>query len=241
MAATATDPLIGIREKIKRAKKHVVDLKVELTAFKNAAPYAVGIENDPQTGELVYNVTKATPVPVCIPILAGDAIQNLRCALDHLAYQLVCAPNGGIAPNPKHTYFPILKGKRDKAACAGQMPGATDAVLQAILAMEPYEGGKGHEFWILERLNNTDKHRLLLTVGCAYRQQTLSVFWSPGLQNMTLMDVEGNIGHDVTAAPFHPLMDVPFDLKNPVFPLEAGSELHRNPRGFQPHPYARFL
>jgi hypothetical protein len=238
MAATTTYPLVGTRAKIKRAKKHIEDLQAELIAFDETDPYLVRAENDPQTGELVYRVVKATPVPIAVSILAGDAIQNLRSALDHLAYQLVYAAVGGVPSNFKHIYFPILKGKRDKAACEGKIKGAMDAVLEAILAMEPYEGGKGHEFWILDGLNNTDKHRLLLTVGCAYLQQTLGAAWSPSYQNMTVM--VDDVGYDVTTNPIHPLLNVPFDLNDPIFPLETGSVLRRNPPRSKPNPYATF-
>src|SRR5438128_1951687 len=117
MPMAAADPLAGVRAKIERAKKHIVDLKAELAAFTKTNPYPVGTKNDPQSGELLYYIVSAAPVPVPIPILTGDAIQSLRTALDHLAYQFVCAPNGGVAPDPFRTYFPIFKdaGKCDKA------------------------------------------------------------------------------------------------------------------------------
>jgi len=44
-----------------------------------------------------------------------------------------------------------------------------NAAINAIDTTEPYQGGKGHSLWVLHKLNNIDKHRLLITVGSAYR------------------------------------------------------------------------
>jgi hypothetical protein len=238
-AMAADDRLVGVRQKIERAKKHIVDLQGEVAAFKKTNPYPVATKNDPQTGELIYYVVSAAPLPLAIPTIMGDAIQNLRSALDHLAYQLVCANTAGTPPAPEHTYFPIFDtAEKCKAGCAGKIKGAANAAAQSIISMEPYQGGKSHEFWMLDRLNNTDKHRLLLAVSSSYRRKKLREFWSPGLQHFAA--IEGNVSHDLTGNPFHPLLDESFDLSNPIFPLKAGDELHRNPQGFEPNKYASF-
>jgi len=93
---------------------------------------------------------------------AGYIIQNLRTALDHLAFQLVLA--AGNRPT-KDTCFPIAKSldvyEKDKIRkTSGMRPEA----IQAIDTLKPYAGGN-HFLWGLHSLNNIDKHRVLLTVG----------------------------------------------------------------------------
>jgi hypothetical protein len=44
--------------------------------------------------------------PVGVAALTGDVLNNLRSALDHLAYQLVLVGTGDVAPTWR-VYFPI--------------------------------------------------------------------------------------------------------------------------------------
>jgi len=151
--------------KVARAKEHHAQLKQVLTTFIASNPYQIGTKRDPVTRRPTYYVAAAKPVPESVPLIAGDAIQNLMSGLDHLAYQLVCRDTSDQPPNPRWIYFPIADDeptyeakKRDK------MQGATDGTFSAIDALKPCKGGNDL-LWSLYRLNNIEKHRLLLTVG----------------------------------------------------------------------------
>jgi hypothetical protein len=104
---TVDERLKQITLKIKRAKEHVENLERQLCAFLESSPYKVGAKHDPQTRKLIYYVTSAEPIPDCLPLVAGDAIQNLMSALDHLAYQIACTDTGDSPPNPNWIYFPV--------------------------------------------------------------------------------------------------------------------------------------
>src|SRR5437879_3770122 len=97
---TVDERLRHVTLKVKRAKEHVADLQVQTDAFLKTNPYQVGTKRNPDTRQLIYYVTTVAPTPDCLPLLAGDAIQNLMSALDHLAYQLVCSDTGDNPPNP---------------------------------------------------------------------------------------------------------------------------------------------
>jgi hypothetical protein len=154
-----------ITSKVKRAKVHVTELERELRAFFDTNPYKVGTKHDPQTRKLVYYVAGADPIPECLPLIAGDAIQNLMSALDHLAYQIVCSDTGDNPPNPNWIYFPIADdAAKYEAKKRGKMEGARQETFDAIDLLKPYKGGNDL-LWMLYRLNNVEKHRLLLTVG----------------------------------------------------------------------------
>ena len=153
-----------IRPKIERADKHILDLHEALVAFRDSEPYAVGTKQNPETGQLIYYLQRLTPIPSIIPAIAGDVVNNLRSALDHLAYQLVLA--AGNMPT-KRTYFPTSPTKeRFKSDLPGKVHGMRKAAIDDIKRLEPYAGGQGNELSILHALNNIDKHRLLVTV-CA--------------------------------------------------------------------------
>lgn len=91
---TVDERLRHVTLKVKRAKEHASHLDAQVSAFLNTNPYTVGAKRNPDTRQLIYYVTGVETTPDCLPLLAGDAIQNLMSALGHLAYQLVCSDTG---------------------------------------------------------------------------------------------------------------------------------------------------
>ena len=155
-----------IWHKVERAKKHIRDLNDAIAVFMAAKPYKVEAKRDPETRTPIYYVAEVQPVPQEISIVFGDAIQNLRAALDHLAYQLFLVGTAGSAGVGKHVYFPIARDAGQyKKDSAGRVVGMRQDAIDEIDALEPYDGGKGKDFWLLHCLNNTDKHRALVAAG----------------------------------------------------------------------------
>jgi hypothetical protein len=97
----------SIRAKIQRAEKHISDLNVEVSAFLATNPYSAIRHDDPKTGNYELRLWTRDCLPQLLTIL-GDAIHNLRSALDHLACELVRA-NGGTVTD--QTAFPIARSK----------------------------------------------------------------------------------------------------------------------------------
>jgi hypothetical protein len=167
---TADERLAPIQFKIDQAKKHIADLDVDRRAFLDTHPYAVGAERDPQTRKPIYYVTKVDPTPIALAATLGDIIQNLRSALDHLAYQLFLVGTGGGAGAGKHIYFPIARDVSEyKREAPRKVKPLRQDALDAIDAIERYGGGKGNDLWTLHALNNIDKHRLIVTVGGSFQ------------------------------------------------------------------------
>jgi hypothetical protein len=121
---------------------------------------------------LIYFVSRADEVPLTIAVVAGEVLQNLRSALDHLAYQLVLVGAGGPVPL-RHVYFPIAdSSQKYQEIKNNHLRGVRDEAMRAIDAVKPYRGGTD-ALWRLHKLNNIDKHRLLLMVGSAFRSLDL--------------------------------------------------------------------
>ena len=74
---TFDERLKHVSLKVKRAKEHVIELQRALRAFLDSDPYKVGSKHDPKTHKLLYYVTSVEPIPDCLLLIAGDAIQNL--------------------------------------------------------------------------------------------------------------------------------------------------------------------
>jgi len=223
MSQSTSDKLFSARLKIKRAKEHIVELDVAIRAFFDTKPYKVGTKRDPNTRRLIYNVACVEDVPMCIPVIAGEAIQCLRSALDHLAYQLVLAGSGGPNASASRVYFPIYEdAAKYQAGKMGRIQGMRQNAINAIDAIQPYKGGKGEQLWVLNKLNNTDKHRLLVTVSSAFRSIDLGAHTSRHLQQIVQQAQQ-----TIPDYPVHtpPTMHVFFRTDPMVCPLKTGDEL----------------
>src|SRR5947209_7233646 len=138
--------LDGVRAKIERAKKHIGDLDGIWWRFKKAGAYRISSKTDRKTGERRYYVKSLRKVPTEVPILAGDAIQNLRSALDQLAFQMfLVGPEAGNAKLIRKIYFPIFanSAKMPEAGFVGKIQVFRDNEIKALRALEPYKGGNG--------------------------------------------------------------------------------------------------
>jgi hypothetical protein len=164
---TADERLARIQVKIDRAKHHLQELTTAVRAFHESWPYVVHVRRDPETRRPIYYVASVKEAPSTIAAIAGDVLQNLRSALDQLAYQLVIVGTG--APGPfRGIYFPIADDLAAyQASKTEKVKGMRPDAIAAIDALKPYRGG--HEMlWRLHKLNIIDKHRLLITVGSRF-------------------------------------------------------------------------
>ena len=159
-------------QKVERANKHIHDLNAAIGTFGATNPYKVAVKRD-QMNRPVYYASKVDGVPLEITLILGDAIQNMRTALDHLAQQLYLVGTGS-SNLARHTNFPIADtASKHEALVAKSVKGMTQKAIDAICALEPYKDGKGHQLWVLHNLNNIDKHRAL--VACAGSFQSVDV------------------------------------------------------------------
>jgi hypothetical protein len=150
--------------KVERAKKHIAELEVEVAKFKASKPYEIGTLRKPQTPQILYYyIVEARDVPENIPLICGDIFQNLRSSLDHLATQLVITARN--TPD-RDTAFPIFDtAAKYVAGAKAKIKLMRQDAIDALNAVEPYEGGRGEALWRLHGLNNIDKHKVVFTAG----------------------------------------------------------------------------
>jgi hypothetical protein len=158
--------LSGSRLKIKRANKHIADLNSMLSIFSNSDFYGLSIENDAKQGTNFLRIEvdeSGFPMDDAVLII-GDALHNLRSALDHLYYKVVIHCGG---KPTQWTRFPIfdsgdyLVTRLDSALEKKQI---TVPVARQILdVIKPYQTGNP-ALWSLHQLNITDKHEMFVPV-----------------------------------------------------------------------------
>jgi hypothetical protein len=147
--------------KHERAEKHIGDLQAALDRLREVDPCSIGIKQNPETGDITYYVMHVPIIPREVSLIIGDALQGFRCALDYVACGVVVAGGGKVTSKTK---FPIVKDPADWEVSGLRMvDGAHQFAIEALRRLKPYEGGN-LPLWLLHRLNNIDKHRLLLAV-----------------------------------------------------------------------------
>ena len=228
---SAEERLALVQSKIERAKKHVACLDTEISAFFASDPYEIGTKRDPQTRKLIYYVSRANTVPIAIPAITGDVIQNLRTALDYLHQKLLMVGTNSAVPSKGQDATFFIDGdpnqpKHYETSMPAKVQGLRQDAIDGLLAIEPYKGGKGHDLWVLNTLNNIDKHRLLVTVGSAFQSANLGAHVSGMMRKA--------FGEHI------PIMDAFFRPADTMCPLKAGDELFTDAPDAEPQQHLNF-
>lgn len=210
--------------KIERANRHISDLDQTLNAFRESKPYRIVIEkdSDPEMCRLV--VRTGIELPSEFSAIIGDAVHNLRAALDLLACDLV-RQNGG---DVEEVYFPFCANGNDLELMIKKrhIDRAAPQVVDIIRSLKPYTGGNVALRGIHD-LDITDKHKLLIPIIAINRIQnfapTMGGFPMFTLQNVGLLNaVDGRV---VAVLPipenykigqnFDPIIDIAFGEGQP--------------------------
>ncbi len=157
-------PLELIHNKIVRAEEHQNALCLELATYFQSNPAKIVRQEQGSPDEYIGRVETKIPVPVKVPYIVGDCLQNARSALDYLVRELVFAANN--TPTD-HEMFPIsdtAKGFQE-AVKRGQLDGIPAEASALIEKLQPYHLGQDWEkasLRILNDLCNINKHRRII-------------------------------------------------------------------------------
>jgi hypothetical protein len=184
------------RLKLKRAQRHIAELKESIHRFLNENPHSFEIKKDAD-GNFGISALPGREVPAEFSPIIGDAFHNLRSALDHLAAELVRM--NGHRPT-RYTGFPMGDTKASfDGYVAEKLKGASNVMLAIVRAVEPYERktvgnyGDGVELEWLSHMDIKDKHLLLLTtVGVATLKDVRVIFEGQVRASFGSLQVSGN-------------------------------------------------
>lgn len=166
-----TDPLAGCIGKVQRAGLHLEALHAQISPFLESEPkpyrFMSKVDVESACYRLIVIVERQPPMEWSL--IAGDFLQNLRAALDHLVWQLVAA--NGAEPTFGNA-FPIFdepppRERRDRQRRVWQrmLRGVHRDAIDYIESCQPYRGEDGptsHLLWALRELSNEDKHRTVI-------------------------------------------------------------------------------
>jgi hypothetical protein len=182
-----SDPEAPWWVKLRRARLHIDEVHQRVRTLDASNPWSVEKEaaEDPDSWAFRFRIQLPIPADLCAAV--GDAIANMRSALDYVAYELAVRRTGTLAPRQEMaTAFPICKDREafDGFFTAGlwgpvraEIFGETERL--ALQCVQPFALGEearsaGVEWststdqelltdgaWALNTVWNIDKHRRL--------------------------------------------------------------------------------
>ena len=154
----------GSRQKVSWANKLIADLKTEIVAFlaRDPFPFLLGDDLEAERTYLFCNVREV--VPRHLPLMLGDALHNLRAALDLLANDLVANCTG--KHKIRDAYFPIYKSSEEfEKQVKKKLKGASPELIERLRKFQPFSTGD-NSLRGLHELDVGNKHkRIITTVG----------------------------------------------------------------------------
>jgi len=157
-------PFDASRLKIRRARTHIGDLQGRVSAYLLRKPIYLRIDHDLGFAHgKKWTVHVREGVPIDLAPIIGDAIHNLRSALDLLACELVRA-NGQSDARVEFPFAETEAGLHVKIK-RRHMDRASAAVQAKILAWAPHKGAAGNSLLCaIQDLDIMDKHQALIPV-----------------------------------------------------------------------------
>jgi hypothetical protein len=178
--------------KLARAEKHLADLKDAIDVYggvgTSSHPYTLRKRVEGYDKREVYRLHfTRSPANTEIPLIAADAIYNMRSSLEHLIAALAPASGRDKLTFPifwRGVWEPDIEGEDMRRRKARHVWRAIDKALapEAVAALKllqpPDDAGPGekdHDLRILNRLSNTDRHaKLPVAAGGVL---TLNTLW----------------------------------------------------------------
>ena len=200
--------LAGIERKIARADEHLVVLHEQMLAWDARQPWRLVPETHDQGRKHVVRLRFLEPIPVDWAVILGEAIHNLRSALDQAVYWLTVEWNG--APL-QGTSFPVYRRKRDFMASNKKPPrgwsssggmykirGVGPGPHTFIERLQPYPQRDRwfycrdlrtvHDLW------NQDKHRLVHLWGLRFSD--VQLFFEQGFAAECVVGIDRRVLHE---------------------------------------------
>lgn len=151
------------RAKIERAQQLIDEFKTQLKVFGDSEFCNIQISprKDADGSEIALIVTKT--LNSSSSLIVGDAFHNLRASLDHMVYQVITYHKG----DGDRCQFPFAddESKLINQTNYKQIAEASNWAGKLLIEkIRPYEA-TNYKLWGLNKLNNIDKHRLLITVA----------------------------------------------------------------------------
>lgn len=159
-------PLDSARSKLTRAAQQASHLAKQCEAYIQANPFQFRIEWDEASSRHLAYIEGRKP-PRYLGLILGEVVHNLRCALDHAAWQLAIQESGiEKVSKPKvrrKIQFPI--GRTEPAFRSHPaLDYFSEAAVEMMAPFQPYQNTDPrvvNPLLVIQDMSNTDKHQVL--------------------------------------------------------------------------------
>jgi hypothetical protein len=156
-------PFFSARSKIERADQHIRDAQRRIDRFIATECHRPFADKDPDSGAIHLNFWYPGPYAVNgLGVIVGDAVHNLRSALDHMVSEIITIIGGN--PNGREAAFPMHETREELEISINrglEKKIGADLCRFIIETIRPYKAGN-FPLWALNKLDNLDKHRAIL-------------------------------------------------------------------------------
>ena len=174
MASSYALDLTSAWKKWCRAKIHIRDLSAEIAKVgPQDQLIALGQKYEAERDSIVIYIESVVKIPNDWSLLVGDAVHNLKCSLDHLAWQLALRHFNGVEPTNRQTIkeiqFPICMHEEAWNKPYVNRKHMDPADANKLKQFQPFllpaaerAAGVGHPleaFFGFDGVENVDKHR----------------------------------------------------------------------------------
>jgi hypothetical protein len=197
------------RVKIERAKEHIKNFDTSAKAAFESGLYSLSFERDAEPGYATIRV-RGGPIPAYWSAIVGDAVHNLRIALDYL-WRDVWTPQG--TPVDRRDGFPtFLNADKFEARFRRVQKGTPQVVVKLLREIKPYKGGND-ALCDLVALDDRDKHHAIVLI-C-------------GRMVEAKLDASRTFVARGIAAPENPVLHLRATKDGGLYPLEDGTPVAR--------------
>jgi hypothetical protein len=178
--------LSSCRSKIGRADEHLDALNREMNAWGDGDPFRIVRQGNANGTKHQFSLRYKTQPDVWRwSMLLGDAVHNLRSALDHIVYALAINQTRTDPPDDDlKLAFPIASDPGHFARSRWRIASLNDATQCAIERAQPYNrlnhGRVFQRLWWLAQLDDIDKHRLAHLTPLAAQPDKIEIDAEPG-------------------------------------------------------------
>jgi hypothetical protein len=177
---------VAAQLKLQRAQALIDEVSVIVDNWLDGDAFEIEAVTDAATGRNVERVSLRESPPERLALVVGDAVHNMRVALDHAVFE--AASRAASAPlterQERALMFPIHKTRDDfNDAVPRRLRGVPQPVCQVIEDAQPFRwlpprhanAYRATPLWQLNELDVIDKHRRLTVTAASLRFQALGV------------------------------------------------------------------
>jgi hypothetical protein len=148
--------------KIKRAEEHIAQIKAAINSLPNRYTSIVEKDLEARRQWIKYELPQATDFRDTLGLVIGDAVHNLRTALDYAWIQALTILKCQITNYSKFPVFETLEALKN--ALVGIKIDVASPIFNCLMSeIQPYRTGDDL-IYTLHELDIADKHRLLTPV-----------------------------------------------------------------------------